>query len=127
MPSPDSRSLRSRLLRAIPKFRSSPSPLAQRGTDGANTPVPQAVPQTDGAEFSAQAPPTIDNAYATIVGSPATMDPTVGSVIYEGLKTVLQGLYDCSDMFLPLKAAAGGLLTIFKIVDVGGSSSKSGS
>jgi len=73
----------------------------------------------DGAESSTQAPARIDNAYAAIVGSPATTDdPTTGSVVYEGLKTVLQGLYDCSDMFLPLKAAAGGLLTIFKIIDV---------
>ena len=110
------RSLRSRLLHAIPKF---PSSSPQRGADGATTPVP--VPHMDGAEFSAQASPTIDNAYAAIVVSPATTsDPTMGSVVYEGLKTVLQGLYDCSDMFLPLKAAAGGLLTIFKIVDVCG-------
>ena len=75
----------------------------------------------DGAESSAQAPPTIDNAYAAIVGPPATTGgPTMGSVVYEGLKTALQGLYDFSDMFIPLKTAAGGLLTIFKIVDVRG-------
>ena len=49
-----------------------------------------------------------------------TIDPTVGSVVYEGLKIVLQGLFDCSDMFLPLKTATGGLLTIFRIVDVRG-------
>ena len=48
----------------------------------------------------------------------------VGSAAYEGLKTVLQGLYDCSDMFLPLKAAAGGLLTVIKIIDVRGSISR---
>jgi hypothetical protein len=42
-------------------------------------------------------------------------------VAYEGLKTVFQGLYDCSDLFLPLKAASGALLTILKIVDVRGS------
>jgi len=111
-----SRSLRSRLLRAIPKFGSS-SP--QRGTDGASTPV--LVPQTDGAESSGRAPLRIDNTYTAIVGLPANLvDPTVGSVVYEGLKTVLQGLYDCSDMFLPLKTTAGSLLTIFKIVDVCG-------
>ena len=45
----------------------------------------------------------------------------VGSVAYEGLKTVLQGLYDCSDIFLPLKTAAGGLLTVIKMIDVRGS------
>ena len=119
MPSPDNRSLRSRLLRAIPNFRSSSSPLAQRGTDGASTPA--SVPQVEDTESSAQAPPRIDNAYTAIVGSTATTgDPTMGSVVYEGLKTVLQGLYDCSDMFTPLKTATGGLLTIFKIVDVRG-------
>ena len=115
------RSLRSRLLRVIQKFRSSSSPLPQRGTDRASTSTPVPVPQMDGAESSAQAPARIDNAYAAIVGSPANADdPTTGSVVYEGLKTILQGLYDCSDVFLPLKAAAGGLLTIFKIVDVSG-------
>ena len=42
----------------------------------------------------------------------------VGSVVYEGLKQVLKGLYDCSDMFLPLKTAAGGILTIIDFVEV---------
>ena len=42
----------------------------------------------------------------------------VGSVVYEGLKTVVKGLYDCSDMFLPLKTAAGGILTIIDFVEV---------
>ena len=114
----EKRSLRSRLLRAIPKFRSSSPQPSQRGTDGAATPVP--VPQMDD-ESSAQAPAGTNNTYTAIVGVPATtVDPTTGSVVYEGLKMVLQGLYDCSDMFLPLKTAAGSLLTIFKIVDVRG-------
>jgi hypothetical protein len=64
-----------------------------------------------------------DNIYAAIGGLPITVVPAaqtqqMTSAAYEGLKTVLQGLYDCSDMFLPLKTAAGGLLTIFRIVDV---------
>jgi hypothetical protein len=64
----------------------------------------------------------MDNAYAAILGLPTTtVDPTVGSLVYEGLKAVLQGLFDCSDMFLPLKTATGGLLAVFKIVDVRGS------
>jgi len=112
------RSLGSRLLRAItPKFRSRSPSRPQLGADGANA-------QTDGASAtsSAQAPPRIDNAYAAMVGLPTTtVDPTVGSLVYEGLKTVLQGLCDCSDMFLPLKTATGGLLAVFKIVDVRGS------
>jgi hypothetical protein len=43
---------------------------------------------------------------------------SVGSTIYEGFKLVLEGLYDCSDMFLPLKAAAGGLLKFINVVEV---------
>jgi hypothetical protein len=41
-----------------------------------------------------------------------------GSTAYEGLKTAIQGIYDCSDIFLPLKTAAGAFLTISKVVDV---------
>ena len=41
-----------------------------------------------------------------------------GSTTYEGLKTAIQGIYDCSDLFLPLKTAAGVFLTISKVVDV---------
>ena len=44
-----------------------------------------------------------------------------GSTAYEGLKTAIQGIYDCSDIFLPLKTAAGVFLTISKVVDVRGS------
>ena len=66
-----------------------------------------------------------DNLYTAIGGLPAAVVPTtktrqIGSVAYEGLKTVLQGLYDCSDMFQPLKTATGALLTILRIVDVRG-------
>jgi len=62
------------------------------------------------------------NPYAGIGGSAVIPIPaTVGSVAYEGLKIALQGLYNCSDMFLPLKTVAGGLMAIVKIVDVSGS------
>ena len=44
-----------------------------------------------------------------------------GSTAYEGLKTAIQGIYDCSSIFPPLQVTAGGLLTISKIVDVCGS------
>jgi len=64
------------------------------------------------------------NPYAAIGGLGTTihMPPTqaqqMRSAAYEGLKIVLQGLYDCSDMFLPLKTAAGVLMAMIKIVDV---------
>ena len=44
-----------------------------------------------------------------------------GSTAYEGLKTVIQGVYDCSGIFPPLQTTAGVLLTISKAVDVRGS------
>ena len=44
-----------------------------------------------------------------------------GSTTYEGLKTAIQGIYDCSAIFPPLLATAGVLLTISKLVDVRGS------
>lgn len=68
-----------------------------------------------------------DNNYLAIGGLPAVVAhpetrvqqaKEVGSVVYEGLKTVVEGLYDCSDMFVPLKTAAGGILTIIKFVEV---------
>ncbi|KIM71218.1 hypothetical protein PILCRDRAFT_758976 [Piloderma croceum F 1598] len=40
-----------------------------------------------------------------------------GSTAYEGLKTAIQGIYDCSGSFPPLKTAAGVFLTISKVVD----------
>ena len=43
-----------------------------------------------------------------------------GSTAYEGLKTAIQGVYDCSGMFPPLQTAAGVLLTICNVVDVRG-------
>ena len=66
-----------------------------------------------------------DNSYLAIGG----VDPETrvqqaegtGSVVYEGLKIVVKGLYDCSDMFLPLKTAAGGILTFIELVEVSGS------
>ncbi|KAK7435063.1 hypothetical protein VKT23_019871 [Stygiomarasmius scandens] len=63
--------------------------------------------------------------YSDIVGQisrPST--PTLyqrmrgrASTAHAGLTQIVQGLYDCSDMFLPLKTAAGVFLTIDKIVD----------
>ena len=95
-------------------------PLANRAPSTDQAPSITESPASDGRSdnFNLQ-----DNLYAAIGGLPITVVPAtqihqMGSAAYEGLKTVLQGLYDCSDMFLPLKTAAGGLLTIFRIVDV---------
>jgi hypothetical protein len=71
-----------------------------------------------------------ENGYLAIGGPLAVVvDPetkvqqakAVGSAVYEGLKIVVKGLYNCSDMFLPLKAAAGGILTFIELVEVSGS------
>lgn len=42
----------------------------------------------------------------------------VSSAAYAGLTAIVQGLYDCSDMFLPLKTAAGIFLTVSGIAEV---------
>ena len=44
-----------------------------------------------------------------------------GTTAYEGLKTAIQGIHDCSSIFPPLQMTAGVLLTISKVVDVRGS------
>jgi hypothetical protein len=70
------------------------------------------------------------NAYIAMSGLPTTVvipetlaqrAKAEGSVAYEGLKVVLQGLSDCSGVFPPLKTAAAGLLTILNIANVCGS------
>jgi hypothetical protein len=68
-----------------------------------------------------------DSDHQAVSGLPAVVvDPeprvhqanAVESAFYEGFKTVVEGLYDCSDMFLPLKTVAGGILKIIKVVEV---------
>ena len=80
------------------------------------TPVPQVNPQ--GTEYMAilELSPT--------PSGPLTWDHRMkarGSTAYEGLKTAIQGVYDCSAIFPPLHTTAGVLLTICKVVDVSGS------
>ncbi|KAK6995914.1 WD40-repeat-containing domain protein [Favolaschia claudopus] len=77
---------------------------------------------------SSSTPPPIraassSNVYLTAGGLPAASasDQSLArraGTVYEGLKTVFQGLYDTSDMFLPLKTAAGVLLWICETVDM---------
>ena len=80
------------------------------------TPAPQVNPQ--GTEYT-----------AILELSPTPSGPLTwkhrmkayGSTAYEGLKTAIQGIYDCSGAFPPLQTAAGVLLTICNVVDVRGS------
>ena len=61
---------------------------------------------------------------STTTSAPLTWEHRMkeyGSTAYEGLKTAIQGIYDCSGMFPPLHTTAGVLLTISKVVDVRGS------
>ena len=58
---------------------------------------------------------------STTPSSPLTWEHRMkewGSTTYEGLKTAIQGIYDCSGIFPPLQATAKVLLTICKVVDV---------
>ena len=63
-----------------------------------------------------------DNRYLAIGPLAVVIDPETakakGSAVYEGLKIVVKGLYNCSDIFLPLKTVAGGILTFIEIVEV---------
>jgi hypothetical protein len=64
------------------------------------------------------------NPFLVIGGLPAGgVDPEtkvqrVGSVVYEGLRKILQGINECSDMFPPLKTATGVILKIIDSVEV---------
>ena len=98
-----------------------------------STSAPQAINTTsvNHAPLVA-APPTTDvasrnnNAYTMIGGTTDVAVPQTfvqkmkaeGSVAYEGLKAISQALYNCSDIFLPVKTAVGVFLEIDKVVDV---------
>ncbi|KAJ7641771.1 hypothetical protein FB45DRAFT_1054201 [Roridomyces roridus] len=43
--------------------------------------------------------------------------PVEPTTVYESLILVVESLYDCSDMFLPLKSAAGIILTVCKLAE----------
>ncbi|KAK7450143.1 hypothetical protein VKT23_013026 [Stygiomarasmius scandens] len=83
---------------------------------GSRSPSPQPAPPVPGES----------NPFSTIAGPSGTQPSTpaphhrareVASTTYAGFSQIVQGLYDCSDMFLPLKTVAGGLLTVQKIVE----------
>ena len=77
------------------------------------TSEPQIIPQ--GTEYMA-----ILN-LSTTPSTPLTWEHRMkecGSTAYQGLKTAIQGIYDCSGIFPLLQATAKLLLTISKVVDV---------
>jgi hypothetical protein len=110
--------------------------------DVANTSAPIPASQANSATSATQAPPVTTstassvssknynpprNEYTAIGGLPATLPGPLtlgqrmkegGSAAYEGLKITFKGIHDCSDMFLPLKAVSGVILTIITVIDV---------
>jgi hypothetical protein len=134
-PPPGKQSKKLRLLRPFKDVFSKsrgrlPSPqVAQSVTPlNANASIPAS--QTNSATSATQVNPQ-SNEYTAIVelsitpsDGPLTWEQRLkegGSTAYEGLKTAIQGIYGCSDMFPPLKTVAGMFLTISKVVDVRGS------
>ena len=106
-------------------------------TQGSRSPSYQmaksVTPHNAGASISASSAPQVNSQgteYTTILELPTTPSGPMtwedrmkdwGSTTYEGLKTALQGIYNCSGIFPPLQTTAGVLLTISKAVDVRGS------
>jgi hypothetical protein len=126
-PPPGKQSKKSRLLRPFKGLFSRP-PSSQSVTPhnasasisaspaNSATSAPQVNPQ--GTEY------TTILELSTTPSGPLTWEHRMkewGSTAYEGLKTAIQGIYDCSGMFPPLQTTAGVLLTISKVVDVRGS------
>ena len=131
-------SKRSRLLRPFKdlisrNFSRSPSPSPSHQSAQPETP-------DNAIAFISASPPNSatsarhvnpqDTEYMAIVGLSSTpIGPLTwkhrmkecGSTAFEGLKTAIQGVYDCSGIFPPLQTTAGVLLTISKVVDVRGS------
>ena len=91
-------------------------PIASISPSNSATTAPQVNPQS--TEYMAIL------GLSTTSSGPLTWEHRMkdwGSTAYEGLKTVIQGVYDCSGIFPPLQTTAGVLLTISKAVDVRGS------
>ncbi|KAG5650912.1 hypothetical protein H0H81_010575, partial [Sphagnurus paluster] len=112
-------SIISRSLQTLPFVAELASP-----SDISNTPAASAAPQVNIGTQMSELPQ--ENHYKVIGGlstPPAAPGTRVqqmkatGSVLYEGLKLVLQGLNDCSDSFLPLKAVTGAFLNVIDVVE----------
>ena len=125
-PPPGKQSKTSRLLRPIKGLfsRRSRSPSYQ-GAPPRNTSASTSASPTNSTTSAPQV-----NHYTAILELSTTPSGSLtwehqmkewGSTAYEGLKTAIQGIYDCSGIFPPLQTTAGVLLTISKAVDVSGS------
>jgi hypothetical protein len=131
-PPPVKQLKQSRLLRPFKGLFSrrsrSPSPFhqgAQSVTTKSATAFISAAPTTSAPQVNPQ-----DTEYTAILELSTTPSGSLtweqrmtewGSTTYEGLKTAIQGIYDCSGIFPPLQTTAAVLLTICKVVDVRGS------
>ena len=128
-PPPGKQSKTSQLLRPIKGLfsRRSRSPSHQ----GAQSVMPRNTnASTSASPTSTATSPPLVNPYTAILELSTTPSGSLtwerqmkewGSTAYEGLKTAIQGIYDCSGIFPPLQTTAGVLLTISKAVDVRGS------
>ncbi|KAJ7201159.1 hypothetical protein GGX14DRAFT_465982 [Mycena pura] len=112
------------LVKYLKLGRRSRSPSPQPGGSASHPQTPDLHP-TSGAISTSQSTP-VQNPYLA-VGSRDPVHPGplthkqhvhegAGTVL-EGLRTVFQALYDCSDVFPPLKTATAVFLSIFKNVD----------
>ena len=131
-PSPGKQSNKSRLLRPIKGLFSksrSPSRHGPQSVTPDNAISSISASPTNSATSAPQVNPQ-GTEYTAILELSATPSGPLewvhrmkewGSTAYEGLKTAIQGIYDCSNVFPPLQTTAGVLLTISKVVDVRGS------
>ena len=117
----------------LPKILHRPSFRQRSASKALNTsqhpPGSNSLPPNDAPSTSAPVPHQAGNTdeYAAISGIPTMpLDGLTpgqrmkerGSTAYQGLIAVVQALSDCSDIFLPLKAACNVILTVHKTIDV---------
>lgn len=130
MPHPTSSLSQSPVSRMSQSLSALPSTISNHLPNVASTPASQ----TSAIRMPAVATQTMSNIplgtpnlYLEFTGSHTTPSspPTrrqrmkmIASTAYAGITEIFQGIYDCSDMFLPLKTVAGLFLTISKVVEV---------
>ncbi|KIM76573.1 hypothetical protein PILCRDRAFT_641534 [Piloderma croceum F 1598] len=129
-PLPGKQSKKSRLLQPFKGLFSrrrsrSPSHQVAGSVTAPNMNAPISASPTNNATSATQVNPQ-GTEYTAIVelsttpSGPLTWEQRMkegGSTAYEGLKTAIQGIHDCSGSFPPLQTAAGVFLTISKVVD----------